>query len=210
LDVKNTFEEINKSGHWRADQQESVSGPGSVVATTSNLIEELPELFDNYQIKKLLDCPCGDFNWMRKVDLRKVEYIGGDIVKELIQRNNDYYSCDGKSFQVLDIICNALPKSDLILVKDCFVHFSYNDIKQALQNISSSGIKYILITHFPLTKRNFDITTGSWRPINFNLSPFLWPEPIEIIYEDGIEAKGQYPDKCLALYSLSDLGTLML
>lgn len=209
FDSENTFKEINKSGHWTADQQESVSGPGSVLETTSNLIEKLPELFENHQIKKLLDCPCGDFNWMRKVNLNEVEYIGGDIVDELVQRNNDYYSCDGKSFQVLDIINDTLPQSDLILVKDCFVHFSYNDIRKALQNISSSGIKYILVTHFPRTKRNFDITTGSWRPINFNLSPFLWPEAIQLIYEDGVEAKGQYPDKCLALYSLSDFETIM-
>ena len=41
-----------------------------------------------FKIKRLFDAPCGDFNWMPQV-LKGVEvdYIGSDIVEDLIVKN---------------------------------------------------------------------------------------------------------------------------
>ena len=39
----------------------------------------------------MLDIPCGDFYWMKEVDLKDIEYIGADIVDELIKKNNDKF-----------------------------------------------------------------------------------------------------------------------
>jgi len=41
------------------------------------------------QIKTLLDAPCGDGNWINKVDLSGITYIGADIVPEIIETNKD-------------------------------------------------------------------------------------------------------------------------
>jgi hypothetical protein len=37
--------------------------------------------------QSLLDAGCGDFNWMRTVDLPGIKYIGVDVVSDLIERN---------------------------------------------------------------------------------------------------------------------------
>ena len=56
------------------------------------------------KITSVLDIPCGDFNWMQKVDLSNIEYIGADIVEELIKKNIEIY--EGKNnlrFKVLNL-----------------------------------------------------------------------------------------------------------
>ena len=35
----------------------------------------------------IIDAGCRDFNWMRTVDLPSIEYIGVDVVSDLIERN---------------------------------------------------------------------------------------------------------------------------
>src|SRR3954451_1153147 len=52
---------------------ESGSGQGSELAATENMRAYLPELFQRLQVSKFLDAPCGDWNWMRRVDLSGVD-----------------------------------------------------------------------------------------------------------------------------------------
>lgn len=72
------FSDIFKSNDWNND--ESVSGVGSSLSNTKTIIIKLPLLFEKYQIKSVLDAPCGDFNWMQNVNKSRINYIGGDIV----------------------------------------------------------------------------------------------------------------------------------
>jgi hypothetical protein len=46
---------------------------------------DMPPLIEKFSIKSMFDAPCGDFNWMKLVlDKVKVDYVGADIVKPLI------------------------------------------------------------------------------------------------------------------------------
>jgi hypothetical protein len=49
----------------------------------------LPDVHDHngFSAKTLLDAGCGDFNWMRHVNLKLDQYIGIDVVPELICEN---------------------------------------------------------------------------------------------------------------------------
>lgn len=60
----------------------------------------------------MLDAPCGDFNWMRFVDLGKTHYIGCDIVPEVIETNGMRYA--DREFHALDLAAEPLPNVDLI------------------------------------------------------------------------------------------------
>src|SRR5271157_1733125 len=104
--------------------KESRSGLGSELKQTREIIKQLPLLIKQFNIKSLLDIPCGDFNWMQHVDLG-CAYIGADIVKELIEENKRKYN---KTFVHLDLLTSKLPKVDLILCRDCLVHFSVEDV----------------------------------------------------------------------------------
>lgn len=202
-DVKDIFHDIYVDNTWGA--KETISGQGSTIESASNIIQELPKLLAEYDIKSILDLPCGDFNWMKEINLNNINYIGADIVTEIINVNQKYCT-ENKSFIELDIIKSPLPKVDLILVRDCFVHFSYDNIFLAIDNIKQSGAKYLLMTNFDKVRLNYDISTGDWRPLNFNLKPFNFTSKVTSIIESfpakyKIETRG----KELTLWEIDNL-----
>jgi len=142
--LKEAFTQIYESNHWQAE--ESVSGTGSDNIQTKEIIKELPKLIKKYRIQSMIDVPCGDFNWMSKVNLSEINYLGADIVEELIAINTKNYSKGNISFVTLDLTKDKLPQADLIFVRDCFVHLSYENIYRALTNICNSESKYLLTT----------------------------------------------------------------
>jgi hypothetical protein len=196
------FHDIFLHNGWSGD--ESVSGLGSSLVQTQVLIDTLPRLFRTYGVKTLLDIPCGDFHWMKQVDLREIDYLGADIVADVVTRNKRH---EGGTvhFQHLDLITGDLPKVDMIFCRDCLVHFSYRDLQGALANICKSGSTYLLTTTFPERARNKDIATGEWRPLNLGKAPFNFPPPLELINEKCTEAGGRFTDKSMALWKIEDL-----
>lgn len=205
--ISETFTYINESGYWKS--KESVSGDGSELLVTEELSRKLEQLIRNKYIKSILDMPCGDFNWMQEVNLNEVNYIGADIVENLIQTNQKKYGANNTKFQVLDITKDNLPKVDLIFCRDCLVHFSYKDIYKALTNVKKSKSEYLLTTCFYRCEENKDIITGEWRKLNFELPPFNFKKPIEII-DEKYTAKGlKYSDKAMYLWKVSDISISM-
>lgn len=189
--MKEIFTGIYKNNDWKND--ESVSGQGSTLDATEGIRRELPKLFAKFHVKTLLDIPCGDMNWISKMPLEGIEYIGADIVPEIIHANKQR----GPNFYVLDITKDNLPKADMILVRDLLGHFSDADLKLAIDNIKRSGAKYLLATTFPSSFNTVGIKTGQWRAINLDYYCGL-PPSIEIINEGN----QMFKDKCLGLWQL--------
>jgi len=202
MNTKEVFTEIYNTNFWKSS--ESISGTGSEVKQTATLINDLDKLLSDMKIESVLDLPCGDFKWMQKVDLSKIDYVGADIVEELIMSNRNQYKERGNiKFKVLNLITDPLPKSDMIIVRDCLVHLSYEDIKNAIKNIKSSGSKYLLTTTFTNHRLNHDIVTGHWRPLNLQKEPFNFSSPIIIINENCTQDNGEFKDKSMALWDIS-------
>ena len=196
------FSEIYNTNHWNSS--ESISGRGSEVEQTASLINDLDKLLSDIKIASVLDIPCGDFNWMQKVDLSNIDYVGADIVEDLIMSNKRQHKEWGNlKFKVLNLITDPLPKSDMIIVRDCLVHLSNEDIKSAIKNIKSSGSKYLLTTTFTNHSLNSDIVTGDWRHLNLQRKPFNFPSPILTINENCTIGNGEYKDKSMALWEIS-------
>lgn len=185
--------------------QGSFSGSGSDLSQTSVIRQEIPILLKGIYAKSLLDAPCGDFHWMKETKLDIDRYIGGDIVPDLIAQNQQKYSCETREFITLDIAKDNLPQVDIILCRDCLVHFSFKDITSTIKNFKKSKSKYLLTTTFTGLSRNSNIFTGQWRPINLQLPPFNFPEPIKLINEKCTEAGGKYSDKSLGLWKFDDV-----
>ena len=142
---KDIFTEIYKKNKW--GDKDSYSGSGSNIIQTKNILRELPKVVRKYEIKSILDLPCGDFYWMKEFNFKNLEYIGADIVSELIEKNIKEFSTQNIKFKNLDLIANDLPYCDLLFCRDCLVHFSFDDIFKALKNIKRSKFKYILTTN---------------------------------------------------------------
>ncbi|MGZ2749544.1 class I SAM-dependent methyltransferase [Burkholderia stagnalis] len=203
------FSEILKNNSWGS--KESVSGSGSELQHARHLISELPYLLRELNVQSMLDIPCGDFNWMQHVDLGLIEYIGADIVPELIEINKERFENKFRRFEHLDIMTSALPKVDAVLCRDIFVHFPNNGIIASVNNIFRSGAKYLIATHFTFRSlpANQDIAMGEGRRVNFELAPFNWPPPRRWIVEGCSEQDGMFADKSLSVWSVSEIAGLL-
>lgn len=198
--LKDIFTNIYDTNLWKSE--ESVSGTGSEIKMTKHLINGLNNIIRRYDILSLFDAPCGDFNWMKEVNLDGLYYIGGDIVEPIINRNKETYPL--YDFRVCDITTDQLPKVDLIFTRDCLVHLNYEKINKFIENIKKSDCKYLLTTSFE-NKNNVDIVDGDWRPINLRRHPFNLINPIDVIDEKCTENYPLYSDKVMLLYKISDL-----
>jgi len=201
LEINNVFNEIYHRNYWGS--AESRSGPGSELKSTEKLREFLPRIWKKYNIKTVLDAPCGDYNWMRAVDKTDIDYIGGDIVSDCVENNNKKYR-DGKvAFKVIDITKDELPKVDMVFCRDCLQHLSNEDVWKALKNFKKSGSSWLLTTSYPLTMKNWDIQNGDYRPLNFLTVPFNFNNFFEKIHENICD--GSEPDKMMFMYRLEDM-----
>jgi hypothetical protein len=197
------FDRIMAENYWQ--DPESASGAGSNLRQTETLRRELPLLLSRLGAQSLLDAPCGDFNWMRLVDLGGVSYTGVDVVAPLIESCQKTYGGPTRLFLRRNIIADPLPVADAIMSRDCLSHLSNDHVFAALRNFRASGATYLLATTYPSRTRNWDIVTGSWRPVNLQLKPFNFPDPIEVIVEGSTEFDGDFADKTLGAWRLDSL-----
>ena len=196
---KSRFSRYYRSNYW--GDRESVSGIGSRISEAGALIDFLPKFIDQKAIKSLLDIPCGDFNWMRHVDLKDCQYIGADIVAHMIHENRRRFSNHQRQFVELDLANDTLPQTDVILCRDCFIHFSNSLIKRSLRNIKKSGATYLMTTSFPSMQENIDIKTGGLRGLNLQKPPFNLPVPFDCL----LESSSEYEAKSLLIYRVEDI-----
>lgn len=192
------FSNIYFTNKWGS--VETRSGPGSERDRMKNMVGELTALMRRWRVRSLLDAPCGEFNWMRDVNLGGVAYVGVDIVPELIERNRQDSDL---RFIIADITQSALPSADLVLCRDTLVHLSDSHVLAALANFKRSGSTYLLTTTFAGTMENTEIVTGWWRPLNLELSPFNLPRPVDYIKD--ADSDDFYEDKILALWRVADI-----
>lgn len=199
-DKEALFTDYYKINNW--SEGKSVSGRGSTLAYTKNIREQVSVILEEYNIHEVLDAPCGDYNWFRKVHRDPdVTYVGADIVNPLINENRERYQDQQTTFIQLDITSDPLPEADLWICRDCLIHFSNRDIYKAVENYVKSDITYLLTTTYPDINQNKDIPTGSVRPLNLEISPFNFCAPIRYI-EDG---RDQQTRKTMGLWRRKDL-----
>lgn len=203
LGLQDRFERIYHTNLW--SDPETRSGIGSSLDSTRILREKLPRALRQLETRVLLDVPCGDFTWMERVDLDGIEYIGGDIVRSIIEANQREKAAEGRRFIELDLTRDPLPDADVLLCRDCLVHLSYANISRVFENLRRSHIRYLLMTSFPGRGDNENVEDGDWRPLDFEAAPFSLPKPMLTIVEECEEEGGSYADKSLCAWRVSDL-----
>ena len=196
------FTDIYHKNLWNSP--ESKSGRGSTLEATLSIREQLPKIIEEYSISTMLDVPCGDYNWMKEVK-KDCNYLGGDIVAEVVKKNQQLYSTQTVQFRQIDITTDTLPKVDLIFCRDCLQHLSYDKVKDALNNFKRSGSTYLLVSSYPKTWRNHDIYNGDYRALNLLIKPFYLSRFILKIKEES-KTVGNEVDKTMYLYDLQSIG----
>lgn len=181
---------------------ESFSGTGSTLEATENIRRELPNLIRTYNIRTMLDAPCGDWNWMSQTETTLDQYFGVDIVSSVIADNTKKYGKDNIKFMCRNIVSDELPSVDLIMCRDCLVHLSYQDIKSVIENFKETNSTYLFTNTYPDVDINDNIFTGlKWRPLNMQREPFNFPEPI-LLFADCVSLNdGSF----MALWRIKDI-----
>lgn len=162
---------------------ETGCGAGSTFDNTESVREWLPRLLSQLQVTRMLDAPCGDFNWMSRTDLYGIEYIGADYDEvhcawtKARATSPSKFKPRSKTVVSMDICRDALPAADLMLCRDFLQHLPNADVFAALNNFLGSGIAWLLTTSHD-NETNGDIPKcGMFRPLNLTAAPFNFPAP---------------------------------
>ena len=198
---KRIFLRIYQENAW--GDPSSVSGPGSSLEATAALRRTLPGLLAELGVKSLLDIPCGDLEWIKRVPLGIGKYIGADIVEPLIEKNRIRYPDIGE-FLHLDLLTDPLPVVDAILCRDCFIHLGNRDVLKALTNIARTDAQYLITTTFPDLTANRDTVMPYWRALNLQLPPYNLPPPLRIV-GDFSSLQAAHEQKYQGVWRISDL-----
>jgi SAM-dependent methyltransferase len=204
-------------GEKAKPSQEAVSCTESELRNAAHIIRELPGLLRRYGVRSILDVPCGDFGWMRHVDLSGVDYTGADIVPELIAANQSAWAAPTRRFIQRDLLRDKLPDADLVLCRDCLSNFSHMDVLRALERIADTASRFLLTTTFVYRTypRNADIATGQWTPINLEMAPYDLGSPLALLIAGSHACINYGPDVgtvpmsdcCLGLWDMESIRT---
>lgn len=160
-------------------------GNGSTIEVTIGVREFIEKCISKYNIKSISDAACGDYLWMKLVNKQGASYHGYDINEVMIEEIKQKYK--EVDFSYFDVVHETLPKTDLIICRDCLFHLTTEDGVNTIKNFKESGSKYLMSTTFDYVDKNFDLQNAheryGVRRINIKISPYNLGESIEKIYE---------------------------
>lgn len=205
-DLEKVFGEIAEKNLWGS--AESVSGTGSTLDATEKVREWLPRIMTIYNIRTIVDAPCGDVNWMSKFfplfDEWNIHYQGIDIVSSIIKKNKEKHNYDNVVFDYGDITQHIPANHDLVIMRDVIGHLSTINGITALENVKRSGARWLLTTVFPNVVNITEENNGGWRLVNLLSAPYMF-NPELVFNEHCKEGNSAYDNKCMALFDVRKL-----
>lgn len=135
---------------WGGAEFDFYSGEGSHEdAIVKPYIAKASAFLDTFNIPlSVCDVGCGDFNIGQQLLNYTGNYIGVDIVANLVARNTKKFVHKKLEFRCLDISNDLLPKTDCLFVRQVLQHLSNADILAFLPKLCL--YKYVLLTeHVP-------------------------------------------------------------
>jgi hypothetical protein len=156
--VEAVFTKIYREGKWaprEASNPRFHSGSGSATASIvrpyidaiASELQALP------QKPRLVDLGCGDFAVGRQLVPHCAEYIGVDVVPELIAHLRTSVKESRVSFVCLDITSAVdLPDGDVCLIRQVLQHLSNAQIAKVIPKLGKYSRVYVT-EHFPADSR---------------------------------------------------------
>lgn len=186
-DRSRRFEKIYELGVWiQGKDQVSSSGLGSEIETTEGVRSSLTGLLSDLKIETLVDVGCGDWTWMSQLEL-PCNYLGLDIVENVVERNRAAYCRPGVDFRQIDAVDEPIPDCGAVLCREVIFHLSFADGLSLIRNIKDHA-EWLLITTDTTIWFNSDIPTGDFRMLNLQQRPFHFPRPERELCDDGLVA----------------------
>jgi SAM-dependent methyltransferase len=169
------FTEIYETGGWGFDKEgKGFSGLGSTLLNSMSYIVFLQDFIKANRITTVVDAGCGDWTFSKEIKWGNVQYLGVDVVKNVIDEDINKYSAENIHFQQIDILKDPLPPADLLICKDVLMHLTNDDIVDFLER--NKQYKHYLFTNNvdfeSSSNMNKDIMRGDFRPLDITKEPF--------------------------------------
>lgn len=153
---------------------ETFCGYGSTLKATEHLRSNLLYTLNHIGLKKVLDAPCGDFNWMGLTGIAPDDYVGIDADPAHIE------ACTARApeftFILGDIIYADLPNAEIMICRDFHQHLPLQVALQAIDNFKRSGISWLAATT-NYAGQNNEVDMGGFYPVDLQKFPFAFPAP---------------------------------
>jgi SAM-dependent methyltransferase len=188
---RRTFQDVYERHLWGSDSgSKFFSGIGSRGAALQVYVQQMADLLRGHCVElgrplTIVDLGCGDFQVGRALleEFPGLEYVGCDIVPELVTHNNAAYATDKVGFRQLDLVSDPLPDGDVCLVRQVLQHLSNADIIAFLKR---ADYRWIYLTEgHPAIRTGtvnpdklaghdvrFDWRTGRGRGVELDRPPF--------------------------------------
>lgn len=168
---------------------------------TLSKLDELKAVFKSFNIKSLIDTSCEEAGLIPQFGIQLEQYIGVDRRYEIVEGIRSALGSAERTFLAQDISRDVLPQADMIICWDTLQGFSPTQIRSTLRLLKKSEVKYLLAAHYPELQVNQKAARGLYRPINWTLPPYRFPQPMIQISE----SKENGRVKSLALWKISEL-----
>ena len=147
LSLAQTFERVYERGLWGGDGQPS-SGSGSRDEMAAPYARMVKDVLESEKARSVADLGCGDFSVGRLIACDDIEYIGVDVVGNIIQKNMASYGSDKVSFVRRDLVAEDPPLADVGLLRQVLQHLSNDEIAAVLRRCAR--FRLLLVTeHVP-------------------------------------------------------------
>lgn len=169
FDAKAKFEEIYNKNEWGKG-----SGEGSMPKNTKEYRDFLAKFLKERKIKSLVDLGCGDWQSTQLIDWKGIDYIGIDVVQDLIDRNQKEFGKKNIRFERGDITNCKLPEAELIVIKDVLQHWPTKTVKRFLPRLKQFKYALIINDNYPdaTLNKDPDPNYGHFRPVSLTEAPF--------------------------------------
>jgi SAM-dependent methyltransferase len=164
LSVAEAFSQTYRTKLWgQIEGEEFCSGGGSLEEFAIPYTSWVARFIADHKIKTVVDLGCGDFRIGQRIcSASLVNYVGVDIVPDLIAYNNSRFESKRITFKCANIIEDELPSGDLCLIRQVLQHLSNKQISRILVNCAK--FPHLLITEHvyngPNMRPNLDIMHG--------------------------------------------------
>jgi hypothetical protein len=150
---REVFGAIYARGLWGRSDEDLSSGGGSRDGYVGPYAEFVARTVEALGLPRvaLVDLGCGDFQVGRHLVGPGIDYLGVDVVPDLIQRNRERFGAPNVRFECLDVTADPLPPGDLCLVRQVLQHLSNRQIQCVLEKLARYPL--VLVTEHQPTER---------------------------------------------------------
>lgn len=162
--------------------------------------QRLEMLLQGFAVGSIIDTPFVHSEILKKPFLKNIRYFGIANSEDQARALQIQYGSKLRTFLNREVTIDVLPKADLILCWDQLCALTPNEVRAAILQFKKSGAQFLLMRHYPDVQQNLEKLSGEFKPVNWAISPYNFPEPIIHIME-----KGEHGMESLALWNLDQL-----